>query len=125
MRGARCAWVCRVAGRHGIDKLRRQKHEKFSIIAGSDLWAIPDVSTPSPLSQVLLKEEKRQVREQLNRLPDYYKVPLMLRYYKRMSYSEIALTLNRRLPAVKTIIFRARNRLRRNWGQQNAHDETV
>jgi RNA polymerase sigma-70 factor, ECF subfamily len=110
-------WVCRVAGRHCIDKLRRQKHEKFSIIAGSDLWAIPDVSTPSPLSQVLLKEEKRQVREQLNRLPDYYKVPLMLRYYKRMSYSEIALTLNRRLPAVKTIIFRAKNRLRRNWGQ--------
>jgi RNA polymerase sigma-70 factor, ECF subfamily len=110
-------WVCRVAGRHCIDKLRRQKHEKFSIIAGSDLWAIPDVSTPSPLSQVLHKEEKRQVREQLNRLPDYYKVPLMLRYYKRMSYSEIALTLNRRLPAVKTIIFRAKNRLRRNWGQ--------
>ena len=110
-------WVCQVAGRHCIDKLRRQKHEKFSIIAGSDLWAIPDVSTPSPLSQVLHEEEKRQVREQLNRLPDYYKVPLMLRYDKRMSYSEIALTLNRRLPAVKTIIFRAKNRLRRNWGQ--------
>ena len=48
------------------------------------------------------------MREQLNRLPDYYKVPLMLRYYKRMSYSEIARTLNRRLPAVKTIIFRAK-----------------
>jgi RNA polymerase sigma-70 factor, ECF subfamily len=55
--------------------------------------------------------------EQLNRLPDYYKVPLMLRYYKQMSYSEIARTLNRRLPAIKTIIFQAKNRLRRNWGQ--------
>jgi DNA-directed RNA polymerase specialized sigma24 family protein len=41
----------------------------------------------------------------------------MLRYYERMSYSEIARTLNRRLPAVKTVIFRAKNRLRRNWGQ--------
>jgi DNA-directed RNA polymerase specialized sigma24 family protein len=41
----------------------------------------------------------------------------MLRYYRRMSYSEIASTLNRRLPAVKTIIFRAKNRLRRDWGQ--------
>lgn len=108
-------WVCRVAGRHCIDKLRRQKHEKCSVIAGNDLCVIPDVSTPSPLSQVLHKEAKRQVREQLNRLPDYYKVPLVLRYYERMSYSEIALALNRRLPAVKTIIFRAKNRLRRNW----------
>jgi DNA-directed RNA polymerase specialized sigma24 family protein len=52
----------------------------------------------------------------LNRLPDYYKVPLMLHYYKCMSYSEISRKLNRRLPAVKTIIFRAKNRLRRNLG---------
>lgn len=109
-------WVCQVAGRHCIDKLRRRKRERCSIVAGNDLNAVPDVSTPSPLSQVLHKEARRQVREQLNRLPDYYKVPLMLRYYKRMSYSEIANTLNRRLPAVKTIIFRAKNRLRHNLG---------
>jgi RNA polymerase sigma-70 factor (ECF subfamily) len=109
-------WVCQVAGRHCIDKLRRRKYEKCSIVAGNDLCVVADVATPSPLSQVLHKEAKRQVREQLSRLPDYYKVPLMLRYYKRMSYSEIARTLNRRLPAVKTIIFRAKNRLRRDWG---------
>ena len=50
----------------------------------------------------------------MNRLPDRYKVPLVLRYYKRMSYAEIASALNRRLPEVRTIIFRAKNRLRRN-----------
>jgi len=109
-------WVCQVAGRHCIDKLRRRKREKCSIVDGNELCAVPDVSTPSPLSQVLHKEAKLHVREQLNRLPDYYKVPLMLRYYKRMSYAEIARTLNRRLPAVKTIIFRAKIRLRRNLG---------
>ncbi len=109
-------WVCQVAGRHCIDKLRRRKREHCSAVAGDMLCAVPDVSTPSPLSQVLYKEAKRQVREELNRLPDYYKVPLMLRYYKRMSYSEIARTLNRGLPAVKTIIFRAKGRLRRNLG---------
>jgi RNA polymerase sigma factor (sigma-70 family) len=86
------------------------------VVAGNDLCAVPDRSTPSPLSQVLRKEAKRYVREELNRLPDYYKVPLVLRYYKRMSYSEIAQTLNRRVPAVKTIIFRAKSRLRRNLG---------
>lgn len=109
-------WVCQVAGRHCIDKLRRRKRERCSSVAGDVLCAVPDVFTPCPLSQVLHKEEKRLVREELNRLPDYYKVPLMLRYYKRMSYSEIARRLNRRIPAVKTIIFRAKSRLRRNWG---------
>jgi RNA polymerase sigma-70 factor, ECF subfamily len=109
-------WVCQVAGRHCIDKLRRRKRENCSIMAGNDLCAIPDSSTPSPLSQVLRKEAKRHVRVELNRLPDYYRVPLVLRYYKRMSYSEIAQALNRRVPAVKTIIFRAKNRLRRNLG---------
>jgi RNA polymerase sigma-70 factor, ECF subfamily len=112
-------WVCKVAGRHCIDKLRRRKREKCSTIAGMDICAVPDASTPSPLSQVLHNETKRQVREQLNRLPDYYRIPLMLRYYKRMSYAEIARTLNRRLPAVKTLIFRAKSRLRRNLGHLN------
>ncbi len=109
-------WVSQVAGRHCIDILRRQKREKCSTVTGDDLCAVPDVSTPSPLSQVLHKETKRLVRQQLNCLPDYYKVPLVLRYYKRMSYSEIARRLNRRLPTVRTIIFRAKNRLRRNLG---------
>jgi RNA polymerase sigma-70 factor, ECF subfamily len=107
-------WVCQVAGRHCIDKLRRRKREKYSSVDGNDLCGVPDMFSPSPLSQVLRNEEKRKVREQLNRLPDYYKIPLMLRYYKRMSYSEIAQTLNRRVPAVKTIIYRAKCRLRRN-----------
>jgi RNA polymerase sigma-70 factor, ECF subfamily len=108
-------WVCQVAGRHCIDKLRRRQREKRCIIAKNDLCVLPDVSTPSPLSQVLRKEAKRQVWQQLSRLPDTYRVPLLLRYYKRMSYSQIARTLNRRLPAVKTILFRAKNQLRRNF----------
>ena len=109
-------WVRQVARRYCIDKLRRRKREKRWIVAGDDLCALPDVSTPSPLSQVLHNETKGQVREQLSRLPDHYRVPLLLRYYRRMSYSEIARTLNRRLPAVKTIILRAKNQLRRNLG---------
>lgn len=106
-------WVCQVAGRHCIDKLRRRKREKSSTVEGKDLGALPDDSTPSPLSQILRKEANHQLREQLNRLPPHYRVPLVLRYYKSMSYSEIARRLNKGLPAVKMVIFRAKNRLRR------------
>jgi RNA polymerase sigma-70 factor, ECF subfamily len=113
-------WVCQVAGRHCIDKLRRRKREKYSSVDGNDLCVMPDRVSLSPLAEVLRNEEKRKVREQLSLLPDYYRVPLVLRYYKRMSYSEIAHTLNRRVPAVKTIIYRAKCRLRRNLLNENA-----
>ena len=107
-------WVSQVAGRHCIDKLRRGKREKCSCVDGTDLSEIPDHSIPSPLSQVLRREERLEVREQLIRLPEKYKVPLVLRYYKQMSYSEIARALKRRLPAVRMMIFRAKEELRRN-----------
>lgn len=107
-------WVCQVAGRHCIDKLRRRKREKNLTVSGMDLGAVPDDSTPSPLSQILRKETERQLREQLNRLPNRYKIPLVLRYYDCMGYSELARILNEGLPAVKMVIFRAKNRLRHN-----------
>src|SRR6184192_2236174 len=65
-------WVSQVAGRHCIDKLRRKKRELNSCVGGTDLTEVPDNSTPSPLSQILRSEERRQVREQLIRLPEKY-----------------------------------------------------
>ena len=107
-------WLSQVAWRHCIDTLRRRKREKSSSLEDVNYESVPDHSIPSPLSQLLHKDEQRQVREQLTRLPEKYKVPLMLLYYKRMSYSEIARTLDTRLPTLRTMMFRARVRLRRN-----------
>lgn len=107
-------WVCQVAGRHCIDKLRERRSETHSLINGVDVYTVADHSAPSALSRILREEAVREVREGLNRLPHYYRIPLILRYYKRMSYFEIARTLGRGLPAVKSMIFRAKRRLRRN-----------
>ena len=113
-------WVSLVAGRHCIDKLRRGKREKGSRVDEADLSEIPDDSTPSPLSQILRREERLEIREQLIRLPEKYKVPLMLRYYKQMSYSEIARALKRRVPAVRMMIFHAKEELRRNLQREQS-----
>ena len=107
-------WVSQVAGRHCIDKLRQRKCERSSSLEDIDISGFADHSALSPLSEILRKDEQRQVREHLTRLPEKYKVPLVLLYYKRMSYSEIAGTLNTRLPAIRMIIFRAKDFLRRN-----------
>jgi RNA polymerase sigma-70 factor, ECF subfamily len=118
-------WVSQVAGHHCIDKLRQKKREKSSSLEEIDLSAFADHSTPSPLSQVLRQDEQRQLREQLTRLPAKYKAPLVLRYYRRMSYSEIARALKTRLPIVRTTIFRAKECLRRNLRRsQKANDRS-
>jgi RNA polymerase sigma-70 factor, ECF subfamily len=106
-------WITRVAWHHCIDKLRRRKHEKRTSVEGLDLGFIADRTTPSPLCEILRKDQERQVRERLVRMPRKYKVPLLLRYYRRMSYSDIARVLNMRLATVRMLIFRAKNYLRR------------
>ena len=107
-------WVSQVAARHCIDKLRKRKREKDSCVDRADLSEVRDDSTPSALSRVLRREERLKVREQVIRLPEKYRVPIVLRYYKEMSYSEIARALKRRLPTVRLMIFRAKEQLRRN-----------
>ena len=111
-------WVSQVAGRHCIDRLRQGKREKSSRVSVADITGIPDDSALSPLSRVLRNEEHLEVRQQLIRLPKKFKVPLVLRYYKHMSYSEIARVLKTRLPAVRMMIFRAKEQLRRNLLRQ-------
>ena len=107
-------WVSQVAGRHCIDKLRKRKRERCATLLNEEWEVVPDHSALSPLSQVLRDEKQRRVREQLERLPDCYRVPLILRYYQRLSYSEIARRLNRQVPTIKTLLYRAKNKLRRN-----------
>jgi RNA polymerase sigma-70 factor, ECF subfamily len=113
-------WLSQVAARHCIDKLRQRKREKDSRVDRADLGEIRDDSTPSPLSRVLRREERLEVREQVIRLPEKYRVPVVLRFYEEMSYSEIARALKRRLPTVRMMIFRAKEQLRRNLRREHS-----
>jgi RNA polymerase sigma-70 factor, ECF subfamily len=108
-------WLSQVAGNHCIDKLRTQKREKSFSLAETDISGLADHSISSPLSQVLRGEEQRRIRQQLIRLPAKYRVALVLRFYKRMSYSQIGRAMNQGLPAVRMMIFRAKHQLRRNF----------
>ncbi len=107
-------WLSQVAGHHCIDKLRRQKRKKSFSLDETDLSGLADHSMSSPLSQVLREEEQRRIRQQLIGLPAKYRVALVLRFYKRMSYSEIGRAMKQGLPAVRMMIFRAKHQLRRN-----------
>jgi RNA polymerase sigma-70 factor (ECF subfamily) len=60
----------------------------------------------------LRNEAARQVREAVMELPDAYRTPVVLYYFKGCSYGEIASLLNVPLSIVKNRLYRARNILR-------------
>ncbi|MGD0182505.1 MAG: sigma-70 family RNA polymerase sigma factor [Terriglobales bacterium] len=108
-------WLLRVAGNQCIDALRRRQRGRRAIVEVEDRAAVIEVpsSEPSPLGAVISKEERAEVRDAIARLPENYRVPLVLRYYSELSYDEIAQQLDVERNNVATLIFRAKQELRR------------
>ncbi len=109
-------WLLRVAGNQCIDTLRQQRRGQQVIVELKDeVTAVEVPSTnPSALGALMSKEERTQVRDAVGRLPGNYRLPLVLRYYGELSYDEIAQQLGLQRNHVATLIFRAKQELRRN-----------
>jgi RNA polymerase sigma-70 factor (ECF subfamily) len=108
-------WLLRVAGNHCIDALRRRKRGRQVMVEVEDVAAIaPPSPDLSPLAALMKTEEKAAVQQAIARLAENYRVPLVLRYYSELSYDEIAQQLQLERNHVATLIFRAKQELRRN-----------
>jgi RNA polymerase sigma-70 factor (ECF subfamily) len=61
----------------------------------------------------LLGEELQlAIQDAINRLPESQRMAIILRRYEEMPYEEIAKVMGTTIPAVKSILFRARAELR-------------
>ena len=111
-------WLLRVTGNHCIDTLRSRKRGRQVIVEGEEGVAVVEAasSDPSPLGAVLSAEERTKVRDAIARLPENYRVPLVLRYYGELSYDEIAQQLGLKRDSVAALLFRAKQQLRRKLG---------
>jgi len=114
-------WLLRVAGNQCIDALRRRQRGRRAVVEVEDGAAVIEApsSEPSPLGVVISKEERARVRDTIARLPDNYRVPLVLRYYSELSYDEIAQQLDLERNYVAALIFRAKKELRRRLPQRS------
>jgi RNA polymerase sigma-70 factor (ECF subfamily) len=104
-----------VAGNQCIDALRRRQRGRRAIAEVEDGAVIVEAVSPepSPLSAVIGEEERAQVRDTIARLPENYRLPLVLRYYSELSYDEIGLQLGLQRNHVAALIFRGKQELRR------------
>lgn len=108
-------WLLRVAGNQCIDALRRRRRGRQVIVEVEDGAPALEAtsSEPSPLGTVIKMEERVQVQSAIARLPENYRVPLVLRYYSELSYDEIGQQLGLQRNHVAALIFRAKQELRR------------
>jgi RNA polymerase sigma-70 factor, ECF subfamily len=65
----------------------------------------------SPSGRVIESETILHVRRAIDRLPDNFRAALVLCEYEKMSYAQIAETLDASIPQVKTWIHRGRRQL--------------
>ncbi len=114
-------WLLRVTGNQCIDVLRRRKRGRAVIAETEEEGAVVEPASPelSPLGAVLSAEARAQVRDAIARLPENYRVPLVLRYYSELSYDEIAQQLSLQRNYVAALIFRAKQELRRKLGNRS------
>ena len=108
-------WLLRVAGNQCIDILRRRRRRQQVIVEGEDGAGFIEATSaePSPLGAVISAEEKVQLQAAIARLPENYRVPLVLRYYSELSYDEIGQQLGLQRNHVAALIFRGKQELRR------------
>ena len=102
-------WIYRIAINHIRDHHRRRRRE-----AGRE--EMPDqvaAPGPGPLDQVGDSVRARELRAAIDRLPERYRVPLVLMHLEENSLEEIAAILEVPVGTVKSRLARGRERLRR------------
>jgi len=115
-------WLLGIASHHCIDVLRRRGLETRLFELNSSEGHDPSSRGPNPLSEILAAERGGAVRGALAALPDKFRIPLVLAYYNELSYDEIAALLGLKRTHVATLLFRAKQQMRRILAsQENQH----
>ena len=96
-------WLYRIARNRSLNHLRRPKAE-----ARESMDMVPMVDAGSTAEKVHNREEFRQLLEDVTKLPETQRAALLLREIDAMSYEDIAEAMETTVPAVKSLLVRAR-----------------
>jgi RNA polymerase sigma factor (sigma-70 family) len=108
-------WLLKITRNLVFNELRRAKrhaHIPIQTDPSTDEIPLKEETNPSPDASLLEKELQSAVEEAITALPESQRMALILRRYEDLSYEEIADVLDLSVPAVKSVLFRARTELR-------------
>jgi RNA polymerase sigma-70 factor (ECF subfamily) len=106
-------WMMTIVRRLVFNESRRRGRARISPQSEDDhvMNGFPD-SLPGPGQRILDQELHGAVESAMACLGEKERMAVLLRRHEEMSYEEIALVLGTSVPAVKSLLFRARNTLR-------------
>src|ERR1700730_2672173 len=108
-------WLLKITRNLVFNELRRSKrHAQVSLQVeeGAQEIAVEDEATLTPDASLLEAELQQAIESAILQLPESQRMALILRRYEEMSYEQIGEILDLSVPAVKSVLFRARTELR-------------
>src|SRR5436853_6109034 len=108
-------WLLKITRNLVFNELRRSKrHAHIPIQTEPSAEEIPlkDETNPSPDASLLETELRQAIEQAITELPESQRMALILRRYEELSYEQIGEILDLSVPAVKSVLFRARTELR-------------
>jgi RNA polymerase sigma-70 factor (ECF subfamily) len=109
------SWLLAITSHWCIDHLRRRR--SVSLDSNSAVYGFLD-SGELPETLALRAERQDEVRQWLLGLPEAYRLVLILRYWHDLSYAEISTATGLPVSTVRMRLFRARQLLMRQRGEQ-------
>ncbi len=110
-RAALATWLLRLAVNTCLNWRRAGRLRQALSLSGE---AAPDVAAADvePTPEADARDRADPVREAITALPITQRAAIVLRHYHELSYAEIGEILDISVPAVESVLFRARRRLR-------------
>src|SRR6266436_5991151 len=108
-------WLLKIARNLVFNEMRRTKrraHVPLQIEPEADEIPLRDEATATPDATLLQAELQAAIEKAITLLPETQRMAIVLRRYEELSYEEIADVLDLSVPAVKSLLFRARTELR-------------
>ncbi len=108
-------WLLKITRNLVFNELRRSKRHALVPLQtepGAEEMPLPDRVARAPDASLLETELQQAIERAIVQLPESQRMALILRRYEEMSYEQIAEILDLSVPAVKSVLFRARTELR-------------
>jgi RNA polymerase sigma-70 factor, ECF subfamily len=108
-------WLLKITRNLVFNELRRAKRRAqvpLQSEPGAEEIPLKDETNRAPDASLLDDELQRAIEEAIMELPESQRMALVLRRYEQLSYEQIAEVLDLSVPAVKSVLFRARTELR-------------
>jgi RNA polymerase sigma-70 factor (ECF subfamily) len=106
-------WILTIASNHCIDQLRRRGKEALVFGAETDERIAAEADDCDALGDLLTAERAGEVKAAIAALPERYRLPLVLAYYRDASYEQVAAALGITRTHAGALICRAKQMLRR------------